>query len=55
VELDQIGAFESALLSFMNSERQDLMKRIDETGDYNDEIESGLKSAVEEFKTKHAW
>ncbi|MDQ3773990.1 MAG: F0F1 ATP synthase subunit alpha [Pseudomonadota bacterium] len=55
VELDQIGPFESALLSFMNSERQDLMKRIDETGDYNDEIQSGLKSAVEEFKTKHAW
>jgi F-type H+/Na+-transporting ATPase subunit alpha len=55
VELDQIGPFESALLSFMNSERQDLMKRIDETGDYNDEIESGLTSAIEEFKTKHAW
>jgi F-type H+/Na+-transporting ATPase subunit alpha len=55
VELDQIGPFESALLSFMNSERQDLMKRIDETGDYNDKIESGLKSAIEEFKTKHAW
>jgi F-type H+/Na+-transporting ATPase subunit alpha len=55
VELDQIGPFESALLSFMNAERQDLMKRIDETGDYNDEIESGLTSAIEEFKTKHAW
>jgi F-type H+-transporting ATPase subunit alpha len=55
VELDQIGPFESALLSFMNTERGDLMKRIDETGDYNDEIESGLKSAIEEFKTKHAW
>ena len=55
VELDEIGPFESALLSFMNTERQDLMKRIDETGDYNDEIESGLRSAVEEFKTKHAW
>ena len=55
VQLDQIGSFESALLSFMNTERQDLMKRIDETGDYNDEIESGLKSAIEEFKTKHAW
>jgi len=55
VELDEIGPFESALLSFMNTERQDLMKRIDETGDYNDEIQSGLTSAIEEFKTKHAW
>ena len=55
VELDQIGPFESALLSFMNTERLDLMKRIDDSGDYNDEIESGLKSAIEEFKTKHAW
>ncbi|MGH8562572.1 MAG: F0F1 ATP synthase subunit alpha [Gammaproteobacteria bacterium] len=55
VELSQIGPFESALLSFMNTERQDLMKRINESGDYNDEIESGLESAIEEFKTKHAW
>ncbi len=55
VEQSQIGPFESALLSFMNSERQELMKRIDESGDYNDEIEAGLKSAVEEFKTQHAW
>ncbi len=55
VPLDQIGPFESALLSFMKTERQDFMKRIDESGDYNDEIESGLESAVEEFKTKHAW
>jgi hypothetical protein len=31
------------------------MKRIDESGDYNDEIETGLGSAIEEFKTKHAW
>ncbi len=55
VELGQIGPFEAALLSFMNTERGELMKRIVESGDYNDEIESGLKSAVEEFKTQHAW
>ncbi len=55
VQLDQIGPFESALLSFMNTEQKDLMKRIDDSGDYNDEIEAGLKSAVLEFKTKHAW
>ncbi len=55
VSLDQISAFETALLSFMNVEKADLMKRINESGDYNDEIEGKLKAAVEEFKTHRAW
>jgi hypothetical protein len=31
------------------------MERINESGDYSEEIEAALKSAVEEFKTHHAW
>ena len=55
IELDKIGAFEAALHSFMNSEKSDLMKQINDTGDYNDDIDASLKSSVEEFKKNHTW
>lgn len=55
VALDQISAFETALLSFMNAEKADLMRQINETGDYTDEIEGRLKAALEEFKAQRAW
>jgi F-type H+/Na+-transporting ATPase subunit alpha len=55
VAIPQIGAFEEALLSFVKAEKVDLIRLINETGDYNDDIESGLKAAVEEFKLNHAW
>ena len=55
VELEKIGSFESALHSFMNSSKKDLITRINETGDYRDEIEAELQSAIEEFKKDHSW
>ena len=55
VALTQIAAFESALLSFLNAEKAELMKQINQTGDYNDEIEGKLKVALDEFKANHAW
>ncbi len=55
VELEKIGSFESALHSFMNSSKKDLITRINETGDYSDEIEAELQSAIEEFKKDHSW
>ena len=32
-----------------------LMDKINETGDFDDAIESGLKSAVESFKATQSW
>jgi F-type H+/Na+-transporting ATPase subunit alpha len=55
IELSKIGGFESALHSFMNSSKKDLIAKINESGDYNDEIEASLKSAIEEFKKDHSW
>jgi F-type H+-transporting ATPase subunit alpha len=55
VAIPQIAAFEVALLSFVNAEKADLLSLINETGDYNDDIENRLKAAVEEFKLNHAW
>ena len=55
VAIPEIAAFEAALLSFVKTEKVDLIRLINETDDYNDDIENGLKAAVEEFKLNHAW
>ena len=55
VELDKIGAFESALHSYMRSSHGSLMDTINNTGGYNDEIAAGLKSAIESFKANNAY
>jgi F-type H+-transporting ATPase subunit alpha len=55
VELAKIGDFEAALLSYMNSENADLMAKVNESGDYNDEIASGFKAALEKFKSTQTW
>ena len=55
IELEKVGAFEDALHSFMRGDRADLMKQIDESGDYNDEIEAALQESIESFKKNHTW
>lgn len=55
VEVNKIRDFEAALLSYMHSEHGDLMKKIVDTGDYNDEIESSFKTAIEKFKATQTW
>ncbi|MEC8229453.1 MAG: F0F1 ATP synthase subunit alpha, partial [Pseudomonadota bacterium] len=55
VELNKILDFEAALLSFMNSEYADLMKTINETGNYNADIESQLNDALTKFKATQTW
>ena len=53
--LDKIAGFETALHAYMHSERGELMGTIEETADFNDEIEAGLAAAVTGFKSTHAW
>ncbi|MEE4660047.1 MAG: F0F1 ATP synthase subunit alpha, partial [Halieaceae bacterium] len=55
VEVDKIGAFESALLSYMHSEHGDTMTSIVESGDWNDDLEATFKSAIETFKSTQTW
>ncbi len=55
VEVNKINDFEKALLEFMHASNQELMDKIDASGDYNAEIESALKVAVEEFKKAGSW
>jgi len=55
IEVAKIGDFEAALLSYMNSENAELMKKVNDTGDYSDEIVNGYKAALEKFKSTQTW
>ncbi len=55
IEVDKIGDFESALLSYMHAEHADLMQNVVETGDYSDDIGAKFKAALEKFKATQTW
>ena len=55
VELAKVGDFEAALHSYMGSSHKALVDKINEAGDLNDTIESGLKSALDSFKSTQSW
>jgi len=50
VEVEKIGSFEEALHGFFTSEKPDLEKSINDTGDWNDDIEKQFTEVVEQFK-----
>ena len=55
LEIKEIGRFEAALHAYMNSEQGDLMKQINDSGKYSDDIAASLKDALEKFKATQTW
>ncbi len=55
VPVEKLGSFEEAYLRYMYDEQADLMKEINDTANYNDDIAGRLKSAVETFKQNHSY
>ena len=55
VPVEKIGAFEEAFLRYLRNDHAALMSEIDETANYNDDIESRLKAAVESFKASASY
>ena len=55
IPLNKVVEFEAGLHAHMKSSCRELMDRINETADYNDEIEAGLRQCVEDFKANGAW
>ncbi|MEG3591755.1 MAG: F0F1 ATP synthase subunit alpha [Pseudomonadota bacterium] len=55
IEVNKVGAFESALHSYMKSERSDLMDKMNAEGDYAEEIEQELKKALDDFVANQTW
>jgi F-type H+-transporting ATPase subunit alpha len=55
VDIKKIVDFEAALHSHASSHFGELLKKINETADYNDEVAAELRKALEDFKAKGAW
>jgi len=55
VPVNKVQDFEMALQDFMRSEYADFLAKLNETCDFNDEIASTLREAIEKFKTTHTW
>ncbi|MGV6806360.1 MAG: F0F1 ATP synthase subunit alpha [bacterium] len=55
VEVEKVGDFESALLSYVKAEHADLLDQINEKGDYNDDIAASFKAALDKFVETQTW
>jgi F-type H+-transporting ATPase subunit alpha len=49
VDIPKLGAFEKGLIDHMKTNYGSLMDKIEETGDWNDELEAEMTKGVEEF------
>ena len=55
VPVTKIGDFEAALHAYVRSNHAGVLNKINETGDYNGDIENGLRTAIETFKKTSVW
>ncbi len=55
VDVKKVVDFEAALQSYLKSEHADLLERINESADYNDEIADAMRKALDDFKANHSW
>ncbi len=55
VAVNKIGDFEAALLSYMKAEHGDLLDQVNESGNWNDDIEASYKAALEKFVSTQTW
>ena len=55
VEVAKIISFEQALIAYFNRENAALMAKINEKGDFDDDIDGQLKAVIEKFKATQTW
>ena len=55
VPLNKIADFEASLLSFMNGSHGELMKTINQNGDYTDATAASFKAALDNFVSTQTW
>lgn len=55
VPVNKVLDFEAAILSYANSEYAAVMKTINDTGDWNGELEGKFKELVTKFKASQTW
>jgi F-type H+-transporting ATPase subunit alpha len=55
VAANKVVDFEAAMLSYVRSEQTDLLAKINESGDFNDEIAAEMTKALDNFKANNVW
>jgi len=55
IDVNKVRDFEDALQDYMSSDQAELMTTINSTGDFNDDMKQGLRSAIETFTKTHGW
>lgn len=55
VDLSKISSFDASLLDYANSNYQEVMQQLTQSGDYNDDIKSKLKEILDNFKANGSW
>ncbi len=55
IPVNEVQAFAQSLTQMMNLEQASLMEEINNTGNYNDDIDAAFAKAIESFKKTEAW
>jgi len=55
VEVNKVVDFEAAMQAYFKSNEADLLAKINESGDFNDDIEAAIVTAIEKFKSTSTW
>ena len=55
IEVEKILDFESALMSYMNSEEASFIEQINKEAAYSDEVLNKMHQSIEKFKNTQTW
>ena len=55
IEVNKVVDFEAAMQSYIKANNADLLAKINESGDYNDDIAAEMKAALDNFKANGSW
>ncbi len=55
VPVNKVVDFEHALQSYLKAAQSDVLDKINATGDYTDDIQSGMHAAIKDFKANNAF
>ena len=55
VDVEKVLDFEASLISYAKNEHADFYAKVNETGDYSNEIEEKFKAILESFKATQTW
>ncbi len=55
IEVNKVVDYEAAMQAYIKSNYGTLLDRINESGDYNDEIEAEMKKALDDFAANGTW